>query len=461
MKCPVCSEVDLQATSTPKHVDVHCCPGCGGLWADPFWIFANRPVDWNHAAKRPSALTSPRTGKPMVVIEALDGRAPVHTEDKGAGAWFGKRELALLTSSEAGEPWLEHAIDEPDELRRLGNHQQARDALATTLETLSAAGGWPSRGACVRGFLSSVGAALRIAVSEKEILVFALLQLPVVAGFYVLWAEGIDWLTPPGSGPPHLPLMIIWSAFAALGAFMALGLLSGSMGAAHLLRRQGQASTIAACLAVVWPRKWALMAVLLGEAYIGAVAALHQLPAVAGGRAMHVGAPGVLPGVIAGSGFDMAHRRAYFMGRHWPEHAIALRSGYATVCWTLGVALFVASFCVVYAYPEVLPRSLAMLQGGGDASWLRRATVPVLAGIGAVLLLPRPVYVIACTDLYADFVDEQHWTVTLPPPPSRIQSAEVALGLLLLLAGVVYLYRHELGPAELPGAPAAEQYRVE
>ena len=251
MKCPVCTDIELEAAHSPKDTPLFRCPHCGGLWADVFWLFANNAANWNSAEKTPSELASPRTGKPMTVIEALNGRAPVHREIAGTGAWFGKHELALLTSGEDGEPWLEQEIDEPEYRRQLGSLREAVQALETTHNALKRKDRWPGRPSSVLALVSHIGRTVRLAIVEPEILIFGLLQVVVVAAFYLLWAAGVAWLTESWSwygGAGDNPVrsffvLIAWGVVCPMAGCMLLGVLRACMAAARFLRSQGRTSS--------------------------------------------------------------------------------------------------------------------------------------------------------------------------------------------------------------------------
>ena len=101
---------------------------------------------------------------------------------------------------------------------------------------------------CVkRGFLGRIGYALKLIFLEKEIIVFSVLQVAVIAAAYYLWVQMLDWI--PESvwrsaenskrGSIVDIVLLLWS-FVCVGiATFPIGLLSGCIGAAHFLHRSG------------------------------------------------------------------------------------------------------------------------------------------------------------------------------------------------------------------------------
>ena len=69
------------------------------------------------------------------------------------------------------------------------------------------------------------------------------------------------------------------------------------------------------------------------------------------------------------------------------------------------------------------------------------AAVPILVAAAIVMLILRPIYVIALCDLYSDYLDEKNIEVELPEEPTKSTSALVVFGLIGFIAAVVYMYQ--------------------
>ena len=107
---------------------------------------------------------------------------------------------------------------------------------------------------------------LRFIFSEKENILFALLQLAVIGLGYYIWVEGLAvvpeevWEKSDSSDSNDAAALIVlvWS-FVCVGLVAyPLGLLTACMGASYMLRFCGRPSTIAECLKIVLPKSWTL-----------------------------------------------------------------------------------------------------------------------------------------------------------------------------------------------------------
>ena len=79
--------------------------------------------------------------------------------------------------------------------------------------------------------------------------------------------------------------------------------------------------------------------------------------------------------------------------------------------------------------------------------------VPIVIALAAVMLLLRPIYVLALCDLYSDYLESKEVSPSLPSDVSKGRSALVVFGLTVIASGVVYLFRDELGITPLLATP--------
>ena len=82
--------------------------------------------------------------------------------------------------------------------------------------------------------------------------------------------------------------------------------------------------------------------------------------------------------------------------------------------------------------------------------------VPIVIALSFVMLLLRPIYVIAMCDLYSDYLESIEVSPSLPNDVSKGRSALAFFGLTrtgLVALGVVYLFRDELGITPLLATP--------
>lgn len=191
----------------------------------------------------------------------------------------------------------------------------------------------PSGG--VGRFLGRVGQAGMLALREKKILVFALLQWLVIA--------------------------LAWSFFCVGVAAYPLGILSGCMGAAHFLHRQGRESTVADCMQLVLPQSWPLWAFHWIDGWITVNQILKRLPRKNDRRsaaqkaasealyyAWKLGISGVLPSIVSGNGLLTSGRQSVVFVKDNLGEVARLRAGYSALCWIVGIAAYAGAMRPVF-----------------------------------------------------------------------------------------------------------------
>lgn len=139
-----------------------------------------------------------------------------------------------------------------------------------------------------------------------------------------------------------------------------------------------------------------------------------------------------------------------FLGRVGQAGMLALREKeilvFALLQWLVIALAYLLWVQMLDWIPEEVWRSAAESDKGSVADLVLLAT-------GVVLMLLRPVYVLALCDLYSDHLQRRGETVTLPEPvPVGVGAFFVFSGLCFLLA-VVFLFRHELGVMDLLAVP--------
>ena len=79
--------------------------------------------------------------------------------------------------------------------------------------------------------------------------------------------------------------------------------------------------------------------------------------------------------------------------------------------------------------------------------------VPIVIALSVVMLLLRPIYVLAMCDLYSDYLESKEVSPSLPSDVSKGRSALLVFGLTVVALGVVHLFRDELGITTLLAIP--------
>ncbi|WP_022955312.1 hypothetical protein [Perlucidibaca piscinae] len=323
----------------------------------------------------------------------------------------------------------------------------------------------------VGSFLGRVGQAGMLALREKEILVFALLQWLVIALAYLLWVQMLDWIpeevwrsaAESDKGSVADLVLLAWSFFCVGVAAYPLGILSGCMGAAHFLHRQGRESTVADCMQLVLPQSWPLWAFHWIDGWITVNQILKRLPRKNDRRsaaqkaasealyyAWKLGISGILPSIVSGNGLLTSGRQSVVFVKDNLGEVARLRAGYSALCWIVGIAAY-AGAILMFMRLDLVPRGEAVYQHVYTIYFW--AAVPLLLATGVVLMLLRPVYVLALCDLYSDHLQRRGETVTLPEPVPAGVGAFFVFSALCFLLAVVFLFRHELGVMDLLAVP--------
>ena len=111
----------------------------------------------------------------------------------------------------------------------------------------------------IGSFFTSIAASLRFIFTEKENIVFALLQWATIALVYFIWTQGLSWIpeeiwkNDTENTAANL-ILLVWSlACVGLAAFP-LGILTACMNASCLLRFQNKESTFTDCMKAAFSR---------------------------------------------------------------------------------------------------------------------------------------------------------------------------------------------------------------
>ena len=329
--------------------------------------------------------------------------------------------------------------------------------------------GKPSTTGALSFFAGRVRSALDLIRQEPEILLFGALQWLIIGVGYVAWAQifGVVpdevWQAVRQASEAERQGVVllanvaitVWSFFIVGLVALPIGMLSGCMGAAHILRRSGRQSTIRTCLSLASRSAWSLWAFHWIDGWITCQQILARLPkkndqlderiaSEALYYAWKIGSAGILPALLCGSGIVSAGKSALgFLRKRFADIAL-LRSGYALVCWVLGIATYVIGVATLgyAAEPVASGRSVT---GSALEQFIIIAGLPLLIAVAVLQLVIRPIYVIAISELYVDYMIETQQQVDLDSGVSRLGGA-VAAGLALLAALVfVALFRDTLG----------------
>jgi len=351
------------------------------------------------------------------------------------------------------------------------------DSLKNEINGIEGIDAKPGRGESVKGFFSRINYAFRLTMQEKEIITFALLQWVSIAVGYYLWVQMLDWIPPEvwksaaSSDSCSIAdcVLMVWSFVCVGVAAFPLSIFSSCMGAVHFLRRQGKRSTIAGCLKIVLPRVWPLWMFHWIDGWITVNQILKRLPkkndrTTPAQRALSealyyawkIGTIGILPSLVTGRGMVESCKQSVSVVRHKFKEVTALRVGYSSLCWIVGIAAYVGAIFFFMTFSHLVPKGEEIY--GGVYTFYFWAAIPILVAVGIVQLFLRPIYIISACDIYSDYLTEKQEKVMLPTPPSKGISALVAFLVLVVVLIAVFLFRDELGITNMLSTPYGATY---
>lgn len=331
----------------------------------------------------------------------------------------------------------------------------------------------PSVGEAANSYWESVKDALALTLAEKEMLLFAFLQWCSIAlGFY-LWIQMLFWIPDEvwesarrnRGGSPADFVLLGWS-FACVGvAAFPLGIFSSCMAAVHLMRAAGQPSTIASCMRLTLPQTWRIWVLQWWDGWFTVLRIMDRLPSrdrkslserLADETLYYswkLAIAGLTPSLLLGRDLKTASGESLDLLRHKFARLAKLRFGYSLACWVVGIATYVGT--LLFLWSDYVQRSLP--ERSDVANWIGSmyawAGLPMLASAAVILIVLRPAYLIGLVNIYLDRQIERRQRIALPFRPGRLAGPLVAFGLLLLVLGIVWLYRGPLGIQALLDTP--------
>lgn len=319
----------------------------------------------------------------------------------------------------------------------------------------------PSRTDSVKSFFGNGAASLYFIFSEKENILFAFLQLAVIALGYLLWTQMLDWipqevwdnLKKSDDGDLLLSIVFIaWSFFCVGLVAFPLGILTACMGASYILRFQGRTSTIAECLKVVLGKSWSLWVFSWLDGWWTVLRILERLPKKndrtplsvklaneAAYQAWKAATLGFIPAVICGRSLTDSCKDSLMLLKDRFLPLFKLRIGYSLICWIFGIGSYLGVF---FMFPYM--RDWAGSHNGVYTFYFF-AGFPAVAALTFIMLVFRPIYIISACRIYAFYAKEKNIEIKLPQTSSATISALTAFAVLAVIMATVFLYRDELG----------------
>lgn len=331
----------------------------------------------------------------------------------------------------------------------------------------------PKKNVALKYFLIRAVQALKLVVTEKEIIVFALLQWIIIGCAYFFWVQILDWIpeevwrSTETSDQESIAsiVMLLWSFIIVGIVALPIGILNACIGAVHFLRRQNRPSTIAACLQIVLPRAWPLWFFSWTDSWMTVRQILKRLPkkkrtenrAVSEALyyAWKLGTIAVLPALLSGRKLVDAGSDSVFIVKKKLVDTSLLRSGYSFICWIIGITTYLGTILFFNFFDTVIPTGDGAAHVYEFYFW---AGVPIIVAVGCISLFLRPIYTLSSADLYSDYLQETNQPLLLPQPPSSLTSIIVALVVLLTIVMAVFFFRDSLGITDMLSTPFGEKY---
>lgn len=276
-------------------------------------------------------------------------------------------------------------------------------------------------------FLGNIGGLFKLILRDPEIILFAVLQSLAIAGAYMLWTKGLDWIPDyywdaVGNherfrGPVTNCFILGWSLLILLIVSYPIAIFTSAIVASRLLRENGQNSTIIACMIAAMRYAGRLWLFSFVDAWITMRIIIKRLPKRRSSDAddynysldtdttvfdefayyaWKIGSIGIIPSLLLGNGVVRAGKESLLvLRRRFPE-AIGLRLGYSLACWIIAPIMWGATYWYLH-HMRVYDVNVDYIHHSYEVAGL-----PIAISIGIVCILLRPFFLLYSAELYMD-----------------------------------------------------------
>ena len=308
----------------------------------------------------------------------------------------------------------------------------------------------------IGSFFTSIAASLRFIFTEKENIVFALLQWATIALVYFIWIQGLSWIpeeiwkNDTENTAANL-ILLVWSlACVGLAAFP-LGILTACMNASCLLRFQNKESTFTDCMKAAFSRAGTLWIFSWIDGWWTVKRILERLPKKNDRTLRSVKIEreiiyqlwkmislGFIPALLYGRSFKDACKDSLFLLKKRFLPLIKLRLGYSFVCWIVGIGCY-AGTVLFFCYMDKMPDEYDIY------SWYFYAGFPLIIALLTIIVLFRPLYIISACRIYINYACDEGITPNLPQRTSAFTNILVIFLCFAAIIGIVLLFHQQLG----------------
>ena len=321
----------------------------------------------------------------------------------------------------------------------------------------------PGKIESLQGFFIDSWKSLKFVLSEKENILFGLLQLVAIGLGYYIWVQIIGWIPQEvwdqigkeeKSGDLMSIVFVLWG-FVCVGLVAyPIGILTACMSASYTLRSEGRESTILECLKIVLKRSWPLWVFSWFDGWLTVNRILDRLPkkkdrtprAVKILRELvyqvwKISTLGIIPALVYGRSVSESCKDSLQMLKQFFLPLGKLRGGYSLICWIIGIGSYLSMF-ILFPYICEFQKSHNI---SGIYTFYLVAGIPILISLFFVLIIFRPLYIVSSTRIYLNFAKANQIERRLPDPSSKGLSAFVGFIAVAIIILTIILFRNQLG----------------
>lgn len=308
----------------------------------------------------------------------------------------------------------------------------------------------------IGGFFTSIAASLRFVLTEKENIVFALLQWASIAVVYFIWVQGLDWIPEEiwkeeADGTAADCFLLVWSLACVGFTTFSVGFFTACLNASCLLRFQNKESNFTDCLKIAISRAGMLWIFSWIDGWWTVKRILERLPkkndrtpsAVKLEREIlyqlwKMISLGFIPALLYGRSYKDACKDSLLLLKKRFLPLIKLRLGYSFICWIIGIGCYTGVISFFSCLNE-LPDEYDIY------AWYFYAGFPLVLALLMITVLFRPLYIISACRIYINYACDEGIKPNLPQKTPAFLNILVMFICLAAIIGATLLFHQELG----------------
>lgn len=312
----------------------------------------------------------------------------------------------------------------------------------------------------VGGFFRSIATSLRFVLTEKENIVFALLQWACIVLTYYIWVQVLKWIPEEiwikaGNGDSQNKCvdLILWLWSLACVGFAAypLGILTACMNASCILRFKNKESTFTDCFKIALQHSGTIWIFSWIDGWWTVKRILERLPKKNDRTPTSVKiyretiyqtwkmlTLGFMPAILFGRSLKDACNDSLSLTKKRFLPLIKLRLGYSLICWIVGIGCYIGTILIFIFIPE-LPAINDIY------SFYKYAGIPMILALLIIMLVFRPLYIISACRIYISYACNEGLKGNLPEKSSSYINILVIFAILTTLICCALLFHQQMG----------------